>query len=623
MHRPDVLDQWLQGEGLATIDHLTGKASDVVGVIDTEYVVRYVNYTTPGLDRAKVIGQSTFNLIPLEDQANARAAFDAALHHGRTSRFEMFFRGDHGVLVWVVGVGPIMNDGRIIGALTISTDATEQRREFLDRDRFFSLSLDMLVVATPDALLRRVNPAFSTALGYDATELANRSFVTLLHPDDVASFEVAFKDVLAGKHAQDFENRYRRRDREYRTFSWRATVDPLTGDVYAVARDVTEHRATEAQLRHAQKMEAIGQLAGGVAHDFNNLMQSVLANVELALLNRALVPALADHLHEIESAGRRAAELTKQLLLFSRRQTLNRVTVDLDVLLRELMKLLRRLLPESIAIELKPNRWSSKVSGDRTQLEQVIVNLAVNARDAMEAGGLLTLETGHVVIDARDCELHPWARPGRFVRLTVTDTGTGISPEVRERIFDPFFTTKGAQQGTGLGLATVYGIVQQHGGFVYVYSELGEGTTFKVYLPADDRGAVPPDPSDALLGWQHGTETILIAEDEELVRKPVLQILESAGYKTLAATNGREAVELLRKHADAVDLIVLDVVMPELGGPESWEQMRAMRPGLRVLFTSGYADDRYRERLPPGAEVVEKPFRAESLLRRIRAKLDG
>jgi CheY-like chemotaxis protein len=251
----------------------------------------------------------------------------------------------------------------------------------------------------------------------------------------------------------------------------------------------------------------------------------------------------------------------------------------------------------------------------------VIVNLCVNARDAMERGGQLTIETENVLFNARYCEQHPWAKPGRYVLLSVTDTGVGMTPDVRDRAFEPFFTTKGPHQGTGLGLSTVYGIVQQHEGMVHVYSEPGTGTTFKVYLPAHSRAvetvgskleALPP----------RGRETILLAEDEDQVRSAVVQILRRSGYHTIAAANGLDAIALLREQTEPIHLVFLDVVMPGLGGPETWEQICGFRPGLRVLFTSGYADDRYRQRLPPGAELLEKPFRAEELLRRVRKVLD-
>ncbi|HEX6240946.1 MAG TPA: ATP-binding protein, partial [Polyangiales bacterium] len=574
--------------------------------------------------REQVIGGSVFNLVPPGYTEIARECFERVLQTGVASAFETMYPGPEGVIIWMVRVGPIVHQGQVIGVFTINGDVTEERRGGADRDRFFSLSLDMLMVGTPDGRLKRVNPAFGEALGYDVSELVGRSFLDFIIADDVPRTRAAYQQVLDGQPIADFENRYRRRDGSLRVFSWRGTVDPVTGDVYAVARDITEQRTTEAQLRHAQKMEAVGQLAGGIAHDFNNLMQAVLANVELALATAAPSAKVEQHLHEIEGAGQRAADLTKQLLAFSRRQPLHRVPIDLNELLRGMLKLLQRLLPENIAIVLQAGASLASVSADRTQLEQVILNLCVNARDAMDHGGKLTLETANVTIDEHDCELHPWARPGTFVRLSVTDTGVGMTSEVRERAFDPFFTTKGNHRGTGLGLATVYGILQQHGGLVHVYSEVGQGTTFKVYLPADERPSAPV--RAARSGGTkppRGHETILLAEDGELVRSPVIQVLAGAGYRTLAAADGREAVRILSENLEAVDLVVLDVVMPELNGPEAWARMHAMRPDLRVLFVSGYADNRCRELLPVDAEVLEKPFRAQELLQRIRRVLDG
>jgi len=618
----EVLREWLRGDGVATLDRITAGSPDVVGVIDLDYVVHYVNWTAPGLTRDTVIGHSTFNLIPPECVDIARAAFDKALRSAGTARFEMLFRGELGALIWVVRVGPIVHEGKVIGAFTISTDVTEERRGTLDRDRFFALSLDMLAVVTPAGHLKRVNPAFGTTLGYDVVDIVGRPFSDFVHPDDLERTLAAYQVVLGGMPVTDFENRYGRRDGEYRVFSWRATVDPVTGDVYAVARDITEQRATEAQLRHAQKMEAVGQLAGGIAHDFNNLMQAVLGNVDLALANPSLPPPIAEHFEEIAGAGHRAAELTKQLLVFSRRQPLRRVPIDLNELMQGLMKLLRRLLPESISIELRPSASRSSVSADRTQLEQVIVNLCVNARDAMASGGKLSLETDHALIDAHDIEQYPWVSPGQFVRLRVTDTGVGMSAEVRERAFEPFFTTKGHQSGTGLGLATVYGIVQQHGGFVHVDTTVDHGTTFDVCLPVDERAPAASRGVEPAAGVRAGHETILVAEDEPLARKPLIQLLEGAGYKVLAASNGREALRIASEHPGAVDLAILDVVMPELDGSRTWEQLKTMRPGLRVIFMSGYADEASRHRLPPDAEVLEKPFDAEGLWRSIRRQLD-
>ena len=620
--REDALARWLSGDGLAALDAITGEAADVIGVMDRDMTVRYLNrIAVPGLERENVIGKSVLDLVPPGYKEKARDVYGEALRTGVSTRFETMYRDERGMLIWEVRVGPIRSQGEVIGLVAITSNVTEQRREGADRDRFFSLSLDMLVVATADGRLKRANPAFGAALGYDVAELVGKPLTQLVHPDDHAGARAAHLELLQGRPVSDFENRYLRRDGEERVFSWRATIDPVTADVYAVARDITDQRSIETQLRHAQKMEAIGQLAGGVAHDFNNLMQAVLAHAELGMTRVGPDSRVAENLREIEFAGRRAADLTKQLLAFSRRQPTYPVPIDLNARIQGLIKLLRRLLPENIAIELKPGSDLDTVSADPTQLEQVIVNLCVNARDAMDNGGTLTIETSNVAVSDHHRELHEWAQPGRFVMLRVSDTGTGMTAEVRERAFEPFFTTKGAHRGTGLGLSTVYGIVHQHGGVVRVESEPGAGASFEVLLPADSRPATHSDVPARAHGAR-GHETILIAEDEQLVRGPVIMLLEGAGYRTLAVSNGLEAIRLLRESDEPVHLALLDVVMPELDGPETWAQLHRLRPELRVLFASGYAEGRHVERLPPGAEVVQKPFRTAELLSRIRHKLD-
>jgi len=617
----DDLSRWLSGDGKAALDGVTSEALDVIGVIDRELIVRYVNWTVPGLTRDTVVGNSVLDLVPPDYRSLARDTYLEVFRTGKGTRFETMYADAGKLLIWDVRVGPIRANGAVIGLIAITTNVTEQRREQADRDRFFSLSLDMLAVLGPDGRFKRVNPAFGETLGYSVSELVGMFFADLVHPGDRAVTLTTFANLLRGQRVFDFENRCSRKDGEPRVFSWRATVDPLTGDVYAVARDITAQRAVESQFRQAQKMDAIGKLAGGIAHDFNNLLLAILANVELAKANIGLSDETAAFLGEIEGAGIRAASLTNQLLAFSRRQPLRPAIIDLNELIRGLTQMLRRLLPENITINTTTSPELAAVNADATQIEQVVVNLCVNARDAMDSGGRLAIETKNFSIDDAFCQTHPWARPGRFVLLTVSDTGVGMTAEVREHMFEPFFTTKDVHHGTGLGLSTVYGIVQQHGGMLQVSSEVGKGSKFDIYLPAD-KGLAIDKRHDVEATDSTGRETILFAEDEPRIRKVVVEILERAGYKAISAGDGREAVRLLRDQKEPVHLVLLDVVMPELGGPDAWEQMRALQPGLRVIFTTGYADDRYLARLPPRAEVIGKPFRPDELLKRIRAKLD-
>lgn len=618
----DQLARWLDGEGVAMLDALFAAAPDIVCVIDRDLVVRYLNWTGPSVTRPDVIGRDALAVIPPADRDKVREGYETVLETGEPVRFELVFGEGDDVRIWDCRIGPIRHEGTVIGLIGVTTNVAEQRRASVDRDRFFALSQDMLVVAGPDGRFVRVNPAFARALGHDPEALRGELITDYVHPDDRDAAAAAHAGSVEGAPVLDYEIRFRRADGSYRVVSWRATTDPLTNNVYAVGRDVTAQRALEAQLRHAQKLEAVGQLAGGVAHDFNNLMQAVLANVELAMTREpAPTGALAEHLEDIGSAGRRAADLTRQLLTFSRRQPSEPVPVDLNVLTDDLMKMLRRLLPENVVIDIVPGRALDAVHADPSQLEQVLANLCLNACHAMPDGGQLTIElTNHAVDDANQAQ-HPWASPGRYVRLSVTDTGVGMSPEVQDRIFEPFFTTKDQHEGTGLGLSTVYGIVRQHGGMVVARSERHEGTTFDVYLAAHPRDSTE-DGAHADPAPPTGRETILLSEDEEAVRRVVAEILERAGYRVLATANGRQAIDRATATDEPIDLALLDVAMPELGGPDAWLELRRLRPDLRVLFCTGHADERHRDRLPSGAEPLDKPFRVAELLHRVRAVLD-
>lgn len=389
------------------------------------------------------------------------------------------------------------------------------------------------------------------------------------------------------------------------------------------AQDMTEQRRTEEQLLASQRLEAVGRLAGGVAHDFNNLLSVILTYTGFAIEELPPTNAVRGDIEQAHEAGQRAAALTKQLLAFSRRQILEPQVTNLNQIIAGLEKMLRRLVGEDVDIEIQAREDLGNVMADPSQLEQVVMNLVVNARDAMPRGGKLTIETTNVDLDEAYAGHHLSVEPGPYTLLSVADTGVGMSAETRSRVFEPFFTTKEKGKGTGLGLSTVYGIVKQSGGSVWVYSEPGRGTIFKIYLPRVDTPAVAQTPIEEDT-QAVGSETILIVEDEEAVRGAAERILEGAGYRVIVAGNGGEALELCTEHEGRIDLLLTDVIMPEMSGRDLAEQLRPSCPELRVLFMSGYADAAvvHHGVLDPQASFVGKPFSATMLRRKVREVLD-
>jgi len=474
-----------------------------------------------------------------------------------------------------------------------------------------------------------VNPAFTQVTGYAADEVLGenpRILKSGRHPPEF--YEHVWKTILAGQvwHGE-MVNQRKNGSLVYEE----TTITPVRDAGGGISRfvaiklDVTEKRNIEEQLRQAQKMEAIGLLAGGIAHDFNNLLGVIIGYSELLLEGTKPDDPRRKQLQAIAKAGGHAASLTRQLLAFSRKQVLEPVVLDLNAVVSDVTRMLRRLLGEHIKLVVVAGRSLGRVKADPSQIEQVVINLAVNARDAMPQGGQLTIETANVELDEDYRRRHPAAEPGRHVMLAVSDTGAGMDEETQGRIFEPFFTTKEMGKGTGLGLATVYGIVKQSGGYIWVYSEPGQGTTFKVYFPRVEEAAEEPAAVEGQVRSLRGTETILLVEDAEALRLFARESLLSCGYTVLDAGSGVEAREISARHKEPIHLLLTDVVLPRMSGRELAEHLAPHRPEMKVLFMSGYTDDAivYHGVLKPGTSFLQKPFSAYKLRSKVREVLDA
>ena len=458
------------------------------------------------------------------------------------------------------------------------------------------------------------------------TEINYDTFLRGIHPDDRERVHGIVQNVLRDGSDGQYATEYRTigiDDRiERRLSAWGRVYFDAEGHAtrfIGVTLEITERKRLEEQFLQAQKLESVGRLAGGVAHDFNNLLTVITGYAQMLLSELPLVHPMRDRVDEIANAAIRAADLTRQLLTFSRRHVSEAKTISLNGLVQNLQKMLVRLIGEDVQLVLSLHPSAGDLRADPGQIEQIIMNLAVNARDAMPNGGELVIETSPFFVDERFAKAHLAIPPGSYVMLSVSDTGIGMAPDVKAHIFEPFFTTKEPGKGTGLGLSTVYGIVIQTGGTISVYSEHGRGTTFRILFPAVEAA---PAAATATAAEQtaFGNETIILAEDEPGVRRYVREILQQHGYTVLEASNGREAIELARRYPGAIHLLLADAVMPEMGGMELSQQFSAARPGIPVLCMSGYSDHVWPQADRPGS-YIQKPFTPASLLARIRAVL--
>jgi len=478
------------------------------------------------------------------------------------------------------------------------------------------------------ARIAECNDAMARMYGYtEAAELIGTRLADLHDVKDPANREQIRGFIRAGYRLADSETRERARDGRPRVFLNNVVGFVEDGHlvrVWGTQRDVSDQRHLEEQFRQSQKMEAVGQLAGGIAHDFNNLLTAILGNTQLLLRDLPPGDTKRQDVEEIRKASERAASLTRQLLAYSRRQMLQPEILDLNVVVADMDRMLRRLIGEHIALVTVLAPDLDRVRADPNQIEQVIVNLAVNARDAMPDGGKLTIETANVELDEAFAQAHLGAVPGSYAMVAVTDSGAGMDATVRAHLFEPFFTTKEVGKGTGLGLATVYGIVKQSDGYISVYSEPGRGSSFKVYLP---RIETPPGTTVASSRErpERGTETVLVVEDEAAVLVLSRRALEAQGYVVLAASDPTDAMRVVERHGGTIHLLLTDVVMPGLSGQELADRIAARRPGMRVLYMSGYPGDAVVQHgsLPVGSAFLQKPFSPDGLARKVRDVLDS
>lgn len=484
----------------------------------------------------------------------------------------------------------------------------------------------MWVYDTTTLSFLAVNDAAIEKYGYSREEFFRMTIKDIRPPEDVEALMDNLANVL--KMLENSGNvRHRQKDGsviEVEIASHELSFEGKQARL-VMANDVTEKKELESQLRQSQKLEGVGQLAGGIAHDFNNLLTVILGRSQMLQKKLERASPLQRDVDLIHKTAERAASLTRQLLAFSRKQLLQPKVLDLNTVVADMDKMLQRVIGEHIELATVLHPGLGRIKVDPGQMEQVIMNLAVNARDAMPQGGKLMIETANVVLDQNYTRQHMSVQPGRYVMLAVTDAGCGMDSQTQARIFEPFFTTKEPGKGTGLGLFTVYGIVKQSGGNVWVYSEAGRGSTFKIYLPHVD------DAADELSAIQEsdrevkGSETILLVEDEETVRELSQEILQEEGYQVLVASNGKEAIQLCQDYNGSIDLVVTDVVMPKMSGPELVRQLSSLRPAAKTLFLSGYtnASITHNEVLSPEVEFLQKPFSAEAFARKVRQILDA
>jgi PAS domain S-box-containing protein len=612
-------------DGILILDAKTGEITDV-----NPFLINLLGYA-----HEEFIGARLWEIGPFKDIKECKLAF-AELQEKEYIRYESLplqTKGGQAVAVEFAsnvyslsgGTKVIQCNIRDITKRKHTEDALHQSED--EYRLFFQSNLAGNYVSTPDGEVLACNSAFAVMCGFTSIEEALKHNLASLYPDP-RELEAFVDAVRAHRLLEHTERELRRPDGSplhviqsaIGKFDTQGELIEILG--YLI--DETAHRRTEQELRQVLKMEAVGQLAAGISHDFNNLLCIINGYSEVLLDNQEIAETARNQLQQIRKAGQRAAALTHQLLAFSRKQVLQPKVFSLNLVLRDHEQALLRLIGEDIEVRTELDPHLEAIKADPNQIEQVILNLCVNARDAMPEGGRITLETTNVDVDELLAGQHAPMKPGRYVRLAVSDTGTGMDKETLTRIFEPFFTTKGPEKGTGLGLATVYGIVKQTGGYVWAYSEPGQGATFSVYLPTATEGAEPSklaaNPQEIL----RGSETILLVEDTAQLLDLTRKLLEGSGYKVLEAAGGKQAIEIADRYDGNIALLLTDVVMPNIGGLSLAKSLRKRRSGMKILYMSGYSNGAIVDSgvLKPGTDFVHKPFTAKELAKKVRELLD-
>jgi PAS domain S-box-containing protein len=587
-----------------------------------------------GFSAAEAVGKRIDIVFPPELRGQPREMLARIAKGEVIEQHEAERRRKDGSPIYVsLVMSPIRSTtGDIVGASSIVRDVSERKRaeaaisqQIEERRRIFETSQDLILVTDTKGSFVQVSPSSMTILGHKPAEMIGHSAVEFIHPDDLDSTRAEMRAARRGQQMRNFETRYVHRDGRAVTLSWMGTWSEPVRRHFFVGRDLTEKLAAEAQFRQAQKMEAVGQLTGGVAHDFNNILTVITGTIGILAEGVADRPELAAIARMIDEAAERGGQLTKHLLAFARKQPLRPRAIDVNNLVLETVKLLRPTLGQGIQIDplLAEDAWAALV--DPNQLTSALLNLALNARDAMPDGGSLAIETKNVYLDQAYADMHLEVAAGSYVMIAVSDTGSGIAPEDIERVFDPFFTTKEVGKGTGLGLSMVYGLVKQSNGHIKIYSEQGHGTNVKLYLPRATGLDRVADEMLSLPTVQGGHEAVLVVEDDALVRKYAVTQIDSLGYTTLEAGNAAEALRLIGSGA-AIDLLFTDVIMPgSMNGRQLVDAALKQRPSLKTLFTSGYTENAivHHGRLDSGVLLLVKPYRKLELARMIRMALDN